>query len=598
MIRSSGRFGSFVLPAAALLAGMACSSGEHGGSAIVGGTGGGGDSGGAGAGGGGGSGAGGGREPSVPPEIDGQLTINELMAANALSLKDETGVAWPWIEIQNPTDVDVPLGGYGVTDDFNVPGKAVVGDGAIVPAHGYLVMWLDGGVTAGATHVAIPLSKMGGNVGLARPDGSFIDRLAYGAQETDLSAAREPDGAAAWAIEWHVSPGAANPAGAGPAAPPGGDPEMVPGAGDPSDRILGYDQIPQFSLTIGAAEYQALLAAPDVYVPVTLTYDGRDYGPVGVHLKGMQSWEPIDHKPSLHVNIDKFAPNASFFGLKDLTLNNMHSDFSMMHERLAYWVARQAGVPASRANHALVTINGQFYGLYTNVETVKKHILTRAFGNNTGSLFSATDVDFKPDYIPMYELVAGLDDRTLLAGVASALTQTDPDTAMTAAGTFADIDQFTRYWALCAVVGQLDSFPYSDPGDDYFAYANPATGRLAFMPWGIDESFYAGDLDVTVIHSVLAAQCKASPSCFGKFVDNVWDVLALVDRLNWLAEHDRVAAQIAPYTQMDTRKWYTDAQVTSYQQDMWYFMSDRRGSITAWIPAASGAAATGIIPQP
>jgi hypothetical protein len=292
------------------------------------------------------------------------------------------------------------------------------------------------------------------------------------------------------------------------------------------------------------------------------------------------------------------VPAASFFGLKDLTLNNMHSDFSMMHERIAYWAARQAGVPASRANHALLTINGQFYGLYTNVETVKRHILTRAFGNNTGALFSATDVDFTPAYIPMYELVTGPDDRTLLAGVASALTQPDPNAAMTAAGAYADIDQFTRYWALCAVVGQLDSFPYSDPGDDYFAYANPATGRLAFMPWGIDESFYAGDLDVSVIHSVLAAQCKASPSCFGKFVDNVWDILGLVDRLNWLAEHDRVAAQIAPYTQMDTRKSYTDAAVTMYQQDMWWFMHDRRQSITAWIPGPSGAPPTGIMPQP
>ena len=139
---------------------------------------------------------------------------------------------------------------------------------------------------------------------------------------------------------------------------------------------------------------------------------------------------------------------------------------------------------------------------------------------------------------------------------------------MAAAAAYADVDQFTRFWAMCAVVGQLDSFPYSNPGDDYFAYANPATGRLAFMPWGIDESFYAGDIDVSVIHSVLAAQCKASPACYGKFVDNVWDVLALAERLDWAAEHDRVAAQIAPYVVQDTRKWYTTDQVAMYQSDM------------------------------
>jgi hypothetical protein len=585
-------FGAAVLAAAAL----GCTDAEFRDEQGVGATGGNGATGGdAGTIGTGGA-AGGGR--SMPPEIDGQLVINELMAANALTARDEAGVAGPWIEILNPTDTDVPLRGYGVTDDFAVPSKAVIGDGAVVPAHGYLLLWLDGNPGAGPTHVATHLSKAGGSVGLARPDGSFIDRLAYGAQEVDLSAAREPDGAATWSIEWHVSPGGANPPGSGQGGAPADDPEAVPTAGDPSDRILGYDLILQLSISIGAAEFQALLAAPDSYVPATLTYDGRDYGPVGVKTKGMQSWEPIDRKPSLHVNIDKFVSSAAFFGLRDLTLNNMHSDFSMMHERMAYWIARKAGVPASRANHALVTVNGQPYGLYTNVETVKKHILARAFGNDTGSLFEATDVDFVAPYIASFRLAAGPDDRTLLSGLAGALTAGNPDDAIAAAGAYADVDQFTRFWAMCAVVGQFDSFPYSDPGDDYFTYANPATGRLAFMPWGIDESFYAGDIDINNIHSVLAVQCKASPGCYRKFVDNVWDILSLAERIGWAAEHDRVVAQIAPFVAQDTRKWYTDADVAMYQRDMGFFISDRRAHITAWIPGPSGAPPTGLVPQP
>jgi CotH kinase protein/Lamin Tail Domain len=585
-----------MLSAAALMAGSAC-SGDRYGSAI---TRSGGAGGAAGAGGGatgvGGSGAGG--APAVPPEIDGQLVINELMAANALTMKDETGAARPWIEILNPTDMDVPLHGYGVTDDFAVPGKGVIGDGVVVPAHGYLVVWLDGNPEAGPTHVAAYLSKVGGSVGLARPDGSFIDQLDYGAQETDLSAAREPDGAPTWAIEWHVSPGAANPAGSGPSGTPAADPEAVPTAGDPSDRILGYDQMPQFSLTIGAAEFQSLLTAPDTYVPATLTYDGRDYGPVAVKTKGMESWEPIDRKPSLRVNVDKIVPAAAFFGLKDLTLNNMHSDYSMMHERIAYWVARKAGVPASRANHALVTVNGQPYGLYTNVETVKKHILSRVFGNNTGSLFSATDVDFIERYIPAYALVTGPDDRRLLSGLAAALTVGSAPDAMAAASAYVDIDQFTRFWAMCAVVGQFDSFPYSNPGDDYFTYVNPATGRLQFMPWGIDESFYSGDVNINRIQSVLAVPCMATPDCYAKFVDNVWDIMGMVEQLDWVAEHGRVVAQIAPHVAQDTRKWYPTEEVTMHQRDMWYFVSERREHITPWIPGPSGAPPTGLIPQP
>ena len=62
--------------------------------------------------------------------------------------------------------------------------------------------------------------------------------------------------------------------------------------------------IPSFALTIGPEQWTALQNDPDTYVQATLTFDGRAYGPIGVHLKGMQSFQPIDQKPSLHLNID------------------------------------------------------------------------------------------------------------------------------------------------------------------------------------------------------------------------------------------------------------------------------------------------------
>src|SRR4051794_9754092 len=102
MKRSSHGVAWTIFSTAALLAGSACSRSDHAGSAIAR-TGTGGDGAGmAGAGAGPGAGAGGGAGgPSVPPEIDGQLVINELMASNALTAKDETGAARSWIELLN-----------------------------------------------------------------------------------------------------------------------------------------------------------------------------------------------------------------------------------------------------------------------------------------------------------------------------------------------------------------------------------------------------------------------------------------------------------------------------------------------------------------
>ena len=56
--------------------------------------------------------------PPVDPSVDGQLTINELMPDNVLTVRDDRGAASPWIEIYNPTGQDIALGGYAITDDF------------------------------------------------------------------------------------------------------------------------------------------------------------------------------------------------------------------------------------------------------------------------------------------------------------------------------------------------------------------------------------------------------------------------------------------------------------------------------------------------
>ena len=67
--------------------------------------------------------------PMVGPEVDGKLVINEVMAINALSGTDATGAAGDWLEIYNPTAVDISLQNYAVTDDLMAPRKHIIGGG-------------------------------------------------------------------------------------------------------------------------------------------------------------------------------------------------------------------------------------------------------------------------------------------------------------------------------------------------------------------------------------------------------------------------------------------------------------------------------------
>ena len=157
------------------------------------------------------------------------------------------------------------------------------------------------------------------------------------------------------------------------------------------------------------------------------------------------------------------------------------------------------------------------------------------------------------------------------------------NSAIAAAGDYADMWQFRRFWALCSVIGQFDSFPYSNPGDDYFVYGDP-TRTLNFLPWGMDETFYSAQYDVTQTQSVLAERCKASPACFQDYVDQTWEILAITEAIDLAAEREAVIAQIAPYIDLDQRKPYTTEEVHEFQDALYWFIAERRDDLETMLP--------------
>ena len=353
---------------------------------------------------------------------------------------------------------------------------------------------------------------------------------------------------------------------------------------DTSEDFLGYDAFPEVAIELSEEAISSLEAEPRVYVEADVTFEGVTHH-VGLRLKGQNSFQPIGEKPSFRISVDQYDPNERIASLKDIVLNNMANDPSMMHERLAYLVAREAGLPASRATHARVTVNGEFYGLYTALEAVKKRMLKRWFEDEEGPLFEAPDVDFADQYIDAYELESGDDDRSALEGLAAALAMADPDEALAAAAEHADVDQLIRFWATCAVIGQFDSFPYSNPGDDYFVYVDPTDRKIRVLPWGMDETFFAADHDILTINSVFATTCMASTTCYEAFQQQVYDVLQLTEEMDLESERLRVAEQIAPDVADDTRKPYPTDMVVDLQAAQGYFIRERRMWIDGYLAA-------------
>jgi hypothetical protein len=142
------------------------------------------------------------------------IVINEFSADNDNIIADENGEYDDWIEIYNPTDDPVNIGGLFITDSLNYRTKhripSAYPDSTTIPAHGYLVLWADEQEEQGVLHLGFKLGRNGEQIGLVGYNGTdYIDSLTYGKQYSNSSASRYPDGTDIW-IHPPPTPGSAN----------------------------------------------------------------------------------------------------------------------------------------------------------------------------------------------------------------------------------------------------------------------------------------------------------------------------------------------------------------------------------------------------
>lgn len=360
--------------------------------------------------------------------------------------------------------------------------------------------------------------------------------------------------------------------------------ESVPGVDDSEEEIdpnhaadflFAGDFIPEFNIVLSNSAVRSLTNDPYTWVQGTIVYDGTEYGPVGVRVKGENSYLPITQKASLKIKMNMVDDTLRFYGLKELTFNNMSGDYSMMHERVSYRFFREAGMPASRVNHAHLSLNGEEYGLFSMIETVDDEFLEYRFEQPEGSMWEFHDVDFYDQYIDSFSFEEGVDDRTVLQGLADVM-ELSSEEAVPAADPYLDYDQFLNFWAAQIIIGQFDSYPYGNPGDDCHIYADPARdGRLIFFPHGMDETFYYPDQGVLTVNGVIARKCLRVDSCQASLIAKIWAMQTAAEQQGLLAYHDQIQAQIAPYVASDPNRPYDAATVAAYQSYMRSFIADR-----------------------
>ena len=253
-----------------------------------------------------------------------------------------------------------------------------------------------------------------------------------------------------------------------------------------------------------------------IMVPAEVFYKGKEWYRVGVRFKGNSSlqrtWENGNLKLSFKLDFDEFEDtypeidNQRFYGFKKLSLKNNFDDKSMLREKIATDLFRNAGLASSHASFFTVYVDhGEgpvYFGVYTLVEEVDDTVIKTQFASKEGNLYkpdgngasfelgSFTEATFVKE--TNEDDADWTDINTLFSKLHEANRITDPAAWRTNLETILDTEVFLKYLAVNTVIQNWDT--YGRMTHNYFLYANPENKLLTWIPWDNNEALQTGKM--------------------------------------------------------------------------------------------------------
>jgi len=288
----------------------------------------------------------------------------------------------------------------------------------------------------------------------------------------------------------------------------------------------------------------------------TIREGTNTYRQVAIHLKGSAgSFRELNDKPAFTLHFNSHIPSQRFHGLEKISLNNSVQDPTYMCEVLGRQVFNATSVPVPRAGHALVILNGEALGLYVLLEGWNKQFLKRHFGDTTGNLYEGA---FRDDITASLEAKSGTEpkNRSDLDALIAAAREPDLERRFAAMERVLDVERFATFVALEVMLNHWDG--YSLHVNNYRIFSDKSSGKLIFMPHGMDQLFGVRrrqfDAQVLPVPSGLAARAFVETRAGRRlYLDrmlqlqtNTFDVAALTGTVNKLTGLLRPALQSDP----------------------------------------------------
>lgn len=487
--------------------------------------------------------------PVDPPDLG--FVINEI---------DVNGR--DWVELLNTSATeDIDLSGWTLSDGWDKDGHAYpIPAGSVLAPGAYLVVKEEQETGDGS---GFPFGlKSGETLYLRSPDEVTEVKVKIGDVPADHTWGRFPDGTGEWKLT----------------LPTQGDPNLIPF--DLEGLLFDPGSVETIDLTVGQDGIAALGESPFEYVEASIDLDSggqtHDLNGIGLRLKGGLSFLPLPAKASFKLKFNKFDKNSRFLGLKNLTLNAMVDDPSMMRETLAYRLFRAFDVPAPRTGYARVRVNGEDFGLYVVLEAYDDILMGRLFAD-TSHLYEGS-VDLFVGQVGEFEVDEGDEaDISDLIELAKAANGSEGNQWLGSVSGLLDVDGFVRLWVLENYIGHGDG--YAEASNNYFLHSDPA-GYFTMLPWGTDRAFTSKP-EFPTGASLLASRCEGATECVKKYTEALNSLSGVVDLLAMDQAVSTLQSSLSAHVEADPLRPYSVTEHNEAVSALKKFLDDRRQAAEA-----------------
>ena len=268
-----------------------------------------------------------------------------------------------------------------------------------------------------------------------------------------------------------------------------------------NDAFL-QNEVAEIHISLSANDLNTLLGDSlysDYHFPATFYYYSAAHNDtiqnVGFRVRGNTSRNA--QKKAFKVSFNEYTQGKKFKGIEKMNLIGQHNDPSLLRYWMSLTTLTNNNLISSRSSYVKLYINGQYKGVYLNVEHIDDEFLQKRFiGDDQGNLYKCTwgaDLNYQGGnqslYYGAYELKtnkAANDYSELIQFIQTLNSISDADFPCFIEDNF-EVELYLQTLAAEIIIGHWDGYAFNK--NNYYLYQQPSNAKFVFIEYDMDNTF-------------------------------------------------------------------------------------------------------------